>query len=179
MTKSLFALVMAAASLASVSAQASEVPAFYGSVAVSHTHGSGDTTGFDSIDKNALGGSLALGASFSKYCGAEVVYQDFGSFDYSVMGVAGKARADAYGVQLVAAYPVTPKLSLVVKPGVLHTQADFSGASSSKTSFSLAAGAEYALTKQVALTGTVQRINNFADIDANLTTVTAGVKVNF
>lgn len=179
MKKLLLATAFALTALVSATANATETPSFYGTANLTSAHLNGDTAGFDRFGKNAFGGSVALGAVLTPSFAVEVAYQEFGRFDYTLHGFSGKIRSRAVGLQLVAAYPVTEKLSLVVKPGMVHSQFETLGAHFDMTNFSFAAGAEYALNSSVALTGTVQRINNFADTGTNLTAVLAGVKVNF
>jgi opacity protein-like surface antigen len=160
--------------LGAVSAQAHglETPSFYGSVAVSQSRLTTDVAG---VDRDATGGSVALGATFEKHVGVELSYQDLGRIDT----IIGKARADAVGLQLVGYLPVCKNVNLFVKPGVFHTHMSLAGDSSSKTQFGLGVGAEYALNKRVALTGTVQRLNDFADVGVGVTSYQAGLKVNF
>lgn len=187
MKKSLFAIALAGMALASTAAHAESHgrghgPNVYGSVGISSS--SFQVDGFESFDKRATGGTIALGTQINRNLAVEVAYADYGSRDITMTdGVnlyGASVDSKSYGVYLVASKPITKQLSVFVKPGLVRGEAKIDGAGSiAKTGLDLGVGAEYALNRQVSLVASVNRIGNFTDSDAALTSVNGGVKFRF
>ena len=174
MKKSLFALALAAAAFASSAAQAhSHTPGFYGSVGATQSHASdGDATG---IDRNAIGGTVALGANFNKHFAVEASYADFGQRK----ALGADLDASAVGLHLVAKLPVTSTVSLYAKPGVTQSRIDVAGLSEHKNRATLGLGALVAVNDRVAVKTEFNHLRDFAGSGRIANTLTVGMQVGF
>lgn len=175
MKKSLFALTLvAAAAFASSAAQAhSHAPGFYGSLGATQSHAS--VGNISSIDQDAVGGTVAFGASFNKYFAVEASYADFGHRNSE----GSNLDATAVGLHFVAKMPVSRTVSLYVKPGVTQTRIDVDGLSEHKNRATLGMGATHALNDHVALQAEVSHLRDFAGSGRIVNTVTVGLQVGF
>lgn len=174
MKKSLFALALVAAALAASAAQANaQTPGFYGALGVTQSHASlGDIS---DVGRDAIGGTVALGASFNNHFAVEASYADFGHRNIGGSGL----DASSVGLHVVAKMPVTKEVSLYLKPGVTQTRADVDGVSEHKNRGTLGMGATYAINDRIALQTEFNHLRDFAGSGLIANTVTVGVQVGF
>jgi len=115
------------------------------------------------IEEDETGTKLFGGYAFNKYFAAEVAYYDF--YEASVEAVeitpggqvfSGAVDMIGFGAYAVGMYPVTKKVNLMAKLGVLGWDADLTvnadNGSNGGTDVAFAVAASYAFTKELLVT---------------------------
>lgn len=178
MKKTLFALALSAFALASSVAHAhTHAPAFYGAVGVTQSHlNLGDMSG---LDRDATGGTLALGASFNQSFAVEASYTNFGSRQLATGMGNVDLDSSAIGLHAVAKWPLSQSVSLYVKPGVTQTRVDIMGDSVHKNRASLGVGVTHALNHNMAVKTELTHLRDIAGSGLNGNALTVGLQFGF
>jgi OOP family OmpA-OmpF porin len=169
MKKSMLAIALFAAAVASSAQASSHSPGFYGSLGATASRANAD------IDRNSTGGTIALGANFNKNFAVEASYADFGKRKIG----AADLDATALGLHLVAKVPVCSKAALYVKPGVTQTRVEVAGLSEHKNRVSMGVGALYDVSNRVAVKTEFNHLRDFAGTGRIVNTLTVGLQAGF
>jgi len=140
--------------------------------------------GGGTFDDSGTGTKIYAGYSFNDYVAAELAYYNFAeaSVSTTVLNVTANASAEAKGIAAyaVASYPVSKKIKLAVKLGVLDWNADLrvNNRSASTDGTDLAYGilASYAFTKQLNI---VAEWESFETDSPELALFSVGFKFDF
>ena len=144
--------------------------------------------GGGSLEEDGTGTKLYGGYAFNKYYAAEVAYYNFaeasvGSIETSPgSGIFASAAVDMKGIgaYAVGMYPVTKKVNLMAKLGVLSWDADLSvnatNGTNDGTDVAFAVAASYAFTKELLVTGEWE---SFDSDNPELTMLSIGFKFIF
>ncbi|MFT4171977.1 MAG: porin family protein [Rhodocyclaceae bacterium] len=110
------------------------------------------------------------GYNFDKHFGVELGYQGLGSVSATQTdGNTARARTDAYSADFVARLPVTERLDVYGKAGLVRYERRYAGidgaSSDSGTGAKFALGTEYAVTQRVGLRAEVAQYQGIPDRD--------------
>ncbi len=142
--------------------------------------------GGGTLDDNSTGTKLYGGYAFNKYYAAEAAVYNFaeasvGAFEVSPGNFASAAASmKGVGAYAVGMYPVTKKVNLMAKLGVLRWDADLQANSNSATNdgtdLAYALAASYAFTKEFLLAAEWE---SFETDNPELSMFSLGFKFNF
>jgi OOP family OmpA-OmpF porin len=190
MKKLIFAVIAGATMISAAQAQ-TQVPGPYIGVGVAtadHVSNIGGTTG-SSSDGYKASGKLFGGYDFDQTWGVEAGYTDFrkSHYNYSVNNVPGNASSDGHSFYVAgkATMPLNEQFSVFGKLGAAQNKNNLNAStiglsrSDSKTEAYGALGAQYSLTKQVALTLEYERYGKSKDFGAKADVWTVGAKYSF
>jgi len=186
MKKLIFAALVGATMMGAAHAEGPYIGV--GVATADHTSNIGGTTGVSS-DGYKASGKLFGGYDFDKTWGVEAGYTDFrkSNYNYSVNGVPGSASSDGHAFYVAgkATAPINDQFSVFGKLGVAQDKSTLSAStagfsrSDSKTEGYGGVGAQYNLTKQVALTLEYERYGKTKDFGAKADVWTVGAKYSF
>lgn len=196
MNKLIFALIAGASIMGAAQAQ-SQVPGPYIGVGIAtadHVSTIGGTTG-GSSDGYKASGKLFGGYDFDKTWGIEAGYTDFRKSNYSYTtptgtggaAVPGTASSDGHAFYVAgkATAPINDQFAVFGKLGATQDKWNLNSSTAglsnndSKTEVYAGLGAQYSLTKQVALTFEYERYGKSKDFGAKPDVWTIGAKYSF
>ncbi len=187
MKKLIIAVIAVASTMGIAQAQTGYVGA--GIVSADHKYNIGGATGLDG-DGYKASGKLFGGVDINQTFAVEAGYAHFGSADanYSIAGVPGSVSSKGHSLYVAgkATMPVNEQFSLFGKLGVARNKYELNSATAaynfddSKTEAYGALGAQYNLSKQVALSLEVEHYGKNRDNAAKLgNAVTVAARYNF
>lgn len=106
--------------------------------------------------KNDLAWNAALGYQFNPYFALETSYIDFGRVKSTYQNQNITEKLHGFGIDAKGIYPVNQKINVFGTAGMMDMTDQASGAASGKNRAwtpTLGAGASYAVTKSIAVTG--------------------------
>ena len=188
MKKQIFALIVVASSMGAVHAQ-NPVPYIgLGVASADHNYSIAGASSMDA-DGYKAGGKLFGGVDFDKTWGLEAGYTRFGSAsaNYSIGAVPGSVSSKGHSLYLAgkATMPLNEQFSLFGKLGVarnkneVHSTTALYNYDDSKTEGYGAIGAQYSLSKEVALSLELERYGKNKDNGAKANVVTVAARYNF
>lgn len=188
MKKQIFALIVVASTMGLAQAQ---TPAPYIGVGVASADHNYSIAGATSMDADGYkaGGKLFGGVDFDKTWGLEAGYTRFGSAsgDYRIGAVNGSVSSKGHALYLAgkATMPLNEQFSLFGKLGVARNKNEVSSTAAlynydeSKTEGYGAIGAQYNLSKEMALSLELERYGKSKDNGAKANVVTVAARYNF
>jgi hypothetical protein len=188
MKKLIIALIASAGAIGAVHAQTPTPYIGVGVVAADHNYKiSGGTVSNE--DGYKAGAKIFGGVDFDKTWGLEAGYTKFGSADanYSIAGVPGSLTAKGNSLYLAgkATMPINEQFSMFAKLGVARNKTEVTSTlaalrrDDSKTEGYGALGAQFQLTKEVALTAEYERYGKKRDIGTKADAFTVAAKYSF
>jgi hypothetical protein len=189
MKKQIFALIAAVSTMGAVHAQTAPAPYIgLGIASADHNYSISGATGMDS-DGYKASGKVFGGVDFDKTWGLEAGYTRFGSAsgNYSIGGTNGSISSKGHSLYLAgkATMPVNEQFSLFGKLGVARNKNELSSTTAaynydeSKTEGYGAIGAQYNLSKEVALSLELERYGKNRDNGNKANVVTVAARYNF
>ncbi|MES2297412.1 MAG: outer membrane beta-barrel protein [Pseudomonadota bacterium] len=183
MKKLIFALIAAATAMSAAHAQTGYVG--LGITSVDHNYNvAGATNG--SADGYKASGKIFGGIDIDKMWGVEAGYTDFrsSSFNYTLGGSSAHVESDGHAFYLAgkATAALNDQFGVFGKLGIAQTKSTLSGSlsrSDSDTSGYGAIGAQYNLSKQVALSLEYERYGKSRDFGAKPDAWTVAARYNF
>jgi opacity protein-like surface antigen len=180
----LFAIIAATFTGAASASPMDNVP-MYAAISANSSSLNLATTGLDSFDKKATGFGATVGAQFTPNIAVEFDYNDYGkrtaNITYGDMTIHDPVDLTAYGLHAVLSTQVSDAFRVFVKPGIIDANAysfGYARRDTSKTQFTIAAGAEYAVHPNIGIFAAIGRTDNFAGSHADLTTASFGVRIH-
>jgi hypothetical protein len=188
MKKQIFALIAVASTMGAVHAQ---TPAPYIGVGIASADHNYSISGASNVDSDGYkaSGKLFGGVEFDKTWGLEAGYTRFGSAsaNYNIGSTTGSVNSKGHALYLAgkATMPINEQFSLYGKLGVARTKNEVHSTTvaynydDSKTEGYGALGAQYNLSKEVALSLELERYGKNKDNGAKANVVTVAARYNF
>ena len=162
-------LMLVSASLASISTAAAESYVGFGVGSASYKADL-SSLGGGSLDDDGTGTKLYIGYLFNKYFAAEANAYNFAEASVGAIEVSPGTFASAsvsmkgFGAYAVAMYPVSKKVNLMAKLGVLNWDADLqvndTRGENDGTDAAYALAASYAITKELSVAAEWESFNS-------------------
>jgi len=162
-------LILVSASLASISTAAAEPYVGFGIGTASYKADLSSLGGGD-LDDDGTGTKLYIGYSFNKYFAAEFSAYNFAEASVAAVEVSPGTFASAsvsmkgFGAYAVGMYPVSKKVNLMAKLGVLSWDADLqvnnTSAENDGTDAAYGLAASYAFTKELSVAAEWESFNS-------------------
>lgn len=162
-------LMLVSASLASISTAAAEPYVGFG-IGTASYRADLSSLGGGNLDDDGTGTKLYIGYSFNRYFAAEVSAYNFAEASVSAVEVSPGTFASAsvsmkgFGAYAVAMYPISKKVKLMAKLGMLNWDADLqvntTKGENDGTDAAYALAASYAFTKELSVAAEWESFNS-------------------